>query len=114
MTQAVAAVFGGGIAGVFPEAEVVRFDVVINLGTTPVQEGTDDFEMGADPLLVTHPGESLEAGTPAKIGEDGLGLVIGVMGHEDIRGMVFHGHAGEEVVPCFPGSSLDGHAVLRG
>lgn len=109
VAEAVAGGEGFGVGGVFAEGDCLFFEEGGDLGAAEVEEGAEEGEGGAgdvDCLLFPDAGES--GGSAEEAEEDGLGLVICVMGEEDVVGAGFLGALPEEVVSGIAGGGLEG------
>lgn len=111
MTEAIAAVGGGLIAGVLAKGEVVLSDVGVDLAAPPGKKGTMEDEAVAQGLLGFDAGDAGESAAAAGVGEHGFGLVLGVMGEENVRGAVAGGHVAKKTVAGLAGGSLDGELL---
>lgn len=107
VAEAVAAVGGGGVGGVFAEAEFVRGDVGVDVGAAPGEEGAVEDEAVVEGLDGFHAGDAGEAGAATGIGEDGFGLVFGVVGEEEVGGLVLFGGLKEEGVAGVAGGGFE-------
>jgi hypothetical protein len=107
MTEAIAAVGGGLIAGVLAKGEVVLSDVGIDLAAPPGKKGTMEDEAVAQGLLGFDAGDAGESAAAAGVGEHGFGLVLSVMGEENVRGAVTGGHFTKEAVSGLAGGGLE-------
>lgn len=112
--EAVAAVLGGGVAGVVAELEAAGFEIAVDLAAAEVEQGADEMEAVVQALNRPHAAKTCEAAAAAEIGEDGFRLVVGVMGEDDDPGVVLFGHAEEEVMARLACGSFDGDAAFFG
>ena len=110
VAEAVAAVGGGGVGRVLAEAEFVGGDVSVDVGAAPGEEGAVEDEAVVEGLDGFHAGDAGEAGAAAGVGEDGFGLVFGVVGEEEVGGLVFGGGLKEEGVAGLAGGGFEGEA----
>ncbi len=111
VAEAVATVGGGGVGGVFAEAEFVGGDVGVDVGATPGEEGAVEDEAVVEGLDGFHAGDAGESGAATGVGEDGFGLVFGVVGEEEVGGLVFFGGPKEKGVAGVAGGGFEREAL---
>lgn len=104
VAEAIAGGDGLGIGRVLVEGKGVSGDVGIDLRAADGEEGAVDGEATAfGPGL-----HSAQAGGSAEeIEEDGLGLVVGVMGDDEVWGLIFPGAFTEEIVASLSSGQFD-------
>lgn len=102
---------GVPVRGVLAERKLVGSDVGIDIAATDGEKWTEEGEAVVEVGDGRHAGKAVGAGTSAKIGENGFGLVVEVMGEEDELGAVLLGGAEEKGVALVAGGGFDGLAV---
>jgi hypothetical protein len=114
VAEAVAAMGGGGVGGIVAEAQAMGGDVGVDFGAPPGEERAVKDEAVVELLEGFHAGETGEAGASAGVGEHGLSLVLGMMGEEDMRRVVFGGGLQEKGVAGLAGGGFERQAVFGG
>lgn len=86
--------------------------VAVNFLPPHVQKRTKLDEPGIIRGRESHAGESLKAGPPAKIANDGFRLILGMMRQEDVRCAMLPRHALKESISLHASAGLDGQFPL--
>ncbi len=108
MTQTVATVRGGGVAGILAKSETMLSEEGLDVSAPPRQQGAMQGEAVGELLQRLHASESGKPGPTAGVGEHRLGLVLGMMREEDIADAEPRTDAGEELMAGLAGGGFNG------
>lgn len=112
--KSVASVSWALVGHVFPKGQPVPGYEGVDSIPCHTEERTEEGEAVVKRGHGCHSGEAGESGAAAEVGENGLRLIIGVVGKEDEAGAVLGGGAAEKGVALGTGGGLDGLAAGLG
>ncbi len=102
---------------ILPIPQAVLLHVVVDVCPTPLQQRAMQLELGRPHLHQRqglHAGDSVEPSTTAEMSQNGLGLIIRMVGQVNLTCTMLERHVSKKLMTQVPPSRLDGNLMLPG